>query len=307
MPRSVSPNTSSRPPARREGAVTIGVLRAFVEAFEQGSFSKAAQELGVSQPNISNQVSVLEQALGIRLINRRGPALSLTDAGREVFVRARIALAKVAEIESVSRGFRTLDQGRLTVGFSSPQIPVPLLGRFRNTYQGIELLTRSGNSEQLRRDLLDCRIDLAMFSLLEPDRQLACHPLADLDLQLIVRLEDGRFGDPVPLARLVEESLVFREPGSVTRALTEATLSSYSHWRGPSLTVTGNAAVVEAVAAGLGVALLFRGETGNDRRVRAIDIAGATPRAGFYLATLPDNLLLPSVAAFIELATSSAL
>jgi|UPI0008366217 DNA-binding transcriptional LysR family regulator len=305
MRKSDSQETSPRSAARRDPNVTIGALRAFIQAFEHGSFSKAAQSLGVSQPNISNQVSALEQALGARLMNRRGAALSLTDIGREVFVRARLALAKVAEIEDIAQEFRALRQGRLTVGFSSPSLAIPVLGRFRQVYPEVELSTASGNSEYLRQELLECQIDLALCSLLEPDAQLECQRLENLDLQLILPRDDPRYASGVAQLRdVAQEPLVFREAGSVTRALTEAALAPYRQWAGPALTVTGTTAVRSAVAAGLGLALVFRGEADDDRRLRTVTLDDGGHRAGFYLVTLPENLQIPSVEAFIALAQS---
>lgn len=292
-----------RASGRREGTVTLGALRAFIEAFEHGSFSKAAQNLGVSQPAISNQVNTLEQSLGVRLMNRRGATLSLTDVGREIFVRARLALAKVGEIEDVAREYQSLRQGRLIVGFSSPALAVPALGRFRQVYPEVEIITRSGNSEQLRQDLVDCRIDLALFSLLKPDEHLDCQQLEDLELQLVMREDDPRWrSGHAPLQDLVSEPLIFREPGSMTRALTEAALAPFRQWHGPALTVTGNAAMKSAVAAGLGIALMFRGEADEDRRLRIVEVDSKAHRAGFYLVTLPENGQVPTIAAFASLA-----
>lgn len=303
MTKSELPESSPRRTSRREASVTIGALRTFIQAFEHGSFSRAALSLGVSQPNISNQISALEQALGVRLMNRRGPALSLTDIGREVFVRARLALAKVGEIEALAHDFRALRQGRLTVGFSSPSLAIPVVGRFRQVYPEVDLSTASGNSEHLRQEVLECRIDLALCSLLESDPLLDCQRLEDLDLQLILPRDDVRYASGVAQLRdIVQEPLVFREPGSVTRALAEAALSQYRQWAGPALTVTGTTAVRSAVAAGLGLGLVFRGEADDDRRLRAVTIDDGRHRAGFYLVTLPENLQIPSVEAFAALA-----
>lgn len=303
MSKSVSVDPAPRSTARRDASVTIGALRAFVLAFEHGSFSKAALSLGVSQPNISNQVSALEQTLGVRLMNRRGATLSLTDVGREVFLRARLVLAKVGEIEDIAQDVRALRQGRLTVGFSSPSLALPLLGRFRQVYPDIEISTLSGNSEHLRQELFDCRIDLALCSLLEPDSQLDCRHLGDIELQLILPVEDARYrSGTAELREIATEPLVFREPGSITRALTEAALSPYRQWARPALTVSGTSAVRSAVAAGLGLALVFRGEADDDRRLRTVTVDKGSHSAGFYLVALPENLQIPSVSAFASLA-----
>lgn len=289
------------PGPRRDAAVTLGALRAFVEVVLEDSFSKAARKLAVSQPNISNQVGVLEQALGVRLLHRRAPPLALTDVGQEVFVRARVILEKVAEIAALGQDFQGLKDGRLRVGMSSPALAMRGVGRFKAAHPEIEIVTRDGNSERLRQDLIECRIDVALCSLLEPDGQLACERLADLDLQVAAPGESLDLPADLTLEALAAQPLIFRESGSVTRALAESALAAVPGWPGPALTVTGSTAVKEAVAAGLGLAPIFRGEAAHDQRLRALDLDGGRWRAGFYALTLPENLHIPAVSAFIAL------
>lgn len=289
------------PGPRREAAVTLGALRAFVEVVLQDSFSAAARKLGVSQPNISNQVGALEQALGVRLLHRRSPPLALTDAGQEVFVRARLALDKVAEITALAQDFQGLKDGRLRIGLSNPALAMRGVGLFKSTHPEIEIVTRDGNTERLRQELTECRIDVALCSLLAPDTHLASVRLAELDLQVLAPRDADGLPAGLSLEALAERPLIFREPGSVTRALAESALAQVAGWSGPTLTVTGSAAVKEAVAAGLGLAPMFRGEAAHDDRLRALDLDGGRHRAGFYALTLPENLQIPAVAAFLEL------
>ena len=116
-------------PGRREGGITVAALRAFVAVVEAGGFSAAAQMLGLSQPSVSAQVHNLEEACGLRLLHRRG-RLELTEDGRTLLVRARLALARVDEFARAAGDLTALRGGRLVLGFSSPAFAMPLLARF---------------------------------------------------------------------------------------------------------------------------------------------------------------------------------
>ena len=79
-------------------------LALFVRTVETGSFSKAARELGLSQPSASRAVAALEQRLGVKLIARTTRQISATGAGEALLLRGREALAAIDDAESAARG-----------------------------------------------------------------------------------------------------------------------------------------------------------------------------------------------------------
>jgi DNA-binding transcriptional LysR family regulator len=79
-------------------------LALFVRTLETSSFSRAAREFGLTQPSASRAVAALEERLGVKLIARTTRELSATDAGEELFARARDALAAVEDAENAARG-----------------------------------------------------------------------------------------------------------------------------------------------------------------------------------------------------------
>lgn len=93
----------------------LGAMAQFVRAVEAGSFSAAARVLGQGQPAISKAVAQLEARLGVRLLNRTTRALTLTDAGRAFYDRARTALDAAEEAEAAARGAGAALTGRLRV------------------------------------------------------------------------------------------------------------------------------------------------------------------------------------------------
>lgn len=294
------------PLGRREGGLSIGALRTFVAVVDAGSFSKAALALGVTQPNVSNQITAMEQICGFRLLNRRSQTQSLTDSGRDIYVRARIVLSRMADLETAANMFSNLRQGRLNIGFSSPTAALGAISRFMRAHPDIEVQTRTGNTGSLRQDVLDCRVDAAIMSMLEPDAGLACTHLETNRLALLVP-QDHKLArrNVIEFQDIAAWPVILREEGSVTRALVERALLDLARPLTPILAVHGNAGVKEAVAAGIGVAPIFASEAGQDVRLKAVPLRGQNLTAGLYLVTLAENLEMPAVAAFAAVARGS--
>jgi len=295
---------SERASRRREGSgLSIGALRAFVGVVDHGSFSRAAAAMGVSQPNISNQINALEQACGARLLNRRSHDQSLTDVGRELYTRARLVISRMNDFEATARLFGGIKRGRLVIGFSTPPFTMPLIAEYRRTYPDIEIGTRLGNTQSLIRDVIECRVDVAMVSMLEPDNSLACHLLREQGLNLVVPA-DHPFAqrEAIDVKELAGLSLILREEGSVTRALTEQALAWVGATPTTALVLESREAVKEAAACGIGFACILEGETGSDRRLKALPIRGFRRTAGVYLVSLRESAEIPALGAFLGLA-----
>ncbi len=294
------------PLGRREGGFSISALRTFVAVVDSGSFSKAAAALGVTQPNVSNQITALEQSCGFRLLNRRSHNQSLTDAGRDIYVRARIVLSRLSDLEAAADLFSGLQQGRLTIGFSSPTAALGAISRFMQAHPAIEVQTRTGNTTSLRQDVLACRVDAAIVSMLEPDAGLTCTLLETNHLALLVQQDHPLARhSTISLADITGLPLILREEGSVTRGVVERAFGDLPRTLAPALVVHGNSGIKEAVAAGIGAAPIFASEAGQDMRLKAVPLRGEGLTAGLYLITLPENLEMPTVAAFAAVAKPS--
>jgi DNA-binding transcriptional LysR family regulator len=289
--------------ARRETGITLAALRTFVTVVEAESFSRAAELLGISQPGVSLQLHSLEQACRVLLLRRR-PRLALTEAGRDLFVRARLIVSRLEEFEASVGSLRDLDHGQLSIGLSGPHIAMPLLGSFGQAYPAIALATRVGNTSALLADIGQCRIDIAIVAMAEAVASFHCTKVADLHLALCVRRDD-------PLARrrrvkpalLAGRDLIAREEGSVTRQLAERLMGGARVAPQVRMEVTGREALKEAVVAGLGIGFLFSHEVEGDQRLAAVDVEGAAP-AAIYAVALRESLEIPAVRTFMEHVTS---
>jgi LysR family hydrogen peroxide-inducible transcriptional activator len=148
-------------------------LRYFVAVAETGSFTRAAEREGVTQPTLSEQVIKLENKLDKRLFDRLGRKVVLTDVGHELLGRAQAILAAVGEAERAVRD--SAEGGRLRVGAIPTIAPFLLPGvvrRFRGKYPAVQLQLKEDLTERLLGDLLAGELDLAVMALPVRDERL---------------------------------------------------------------------------------------------------------------------------------------
>lgn len=237
-------------------------LRVFAAVAEHRGFSRAAVALRLSQPAVSKTVQELERQVGLALFDRAGRSPRLTDAGEILFARARelFGVERVAEEELGA--LRGLERGVLRVGASTtvatyflPQ----LLARFHEQHPGVTLRVLSANTRAIARKLLEGRLDIALVEGPVSHERISVIPWREDELVIIApathRLVRRK---RVVAADLVGEPFILREPGSGTRAVAEVALAE--HGVHPSATVQfgSTEAIKQAVAAGLGLAVVSR-------------------------------------------------
>jgi len=291
-------------PGRRDGGITLSALKTFVAVAEAGGVSRAAEAIGVSQPSVSIQLAGLEESCGVLLV-RRKPTLALTDAGRDLFVRARLILSRLEEFEDSVRDLRALRRGRLSVGLSAPHWAMPLIAAFQRAHDAIDVVPSLGNTATLLEDVARCRIDVGIMTLPGPDPQFACALVAAPRLALCVRRDDPLAARAsVRPADLLQARMVLREEGSMTRSILASAFAADGLALQPWMVLSSREAVKEAVAAGLGVAALFDDEFGQDGRLAAVPLVANMPASGIYAVALKESLEIPTVRAFIDAAAS---
>jgi DNA-binding transcriptional LysR family regulator len=282
---------------RREGGISLAALRCFVAVADSGSLSRAADQLGISQPTVSITLTALERAAATLLLHRR-PRLALTDAGRDMLVRARLVLSRMQELQESISAFRGLSRGSLAVGLSTPFFAMPMIAAFLRAHPAISLRTRLGNTSGLLEALAACEIEVAVMTLVDPVEGMACTWLADQ--HLVACVPRGTAAGPITLAQLAAGPLVLRERGSMTRLMLERALAAHGLVPKVRLEVGSREAAREAVAAGIGTGVVLDGELGDDNRLAPVPIAAPPIGGGVYAVALPESLALPTVAAFVD-------
>ena len=237
-------------------------LRVFAAVAEQGSFSRAAAALRLSQPAVSKTVQQLEREVGLALFDRSGRSPRLTDAGAALFARAReiFGVERVAEEELGA--LRGLERGVLRVGASTTVATYflpPLLAQFHKHYPAVTLRVLSANTRAVARRLLEGRLDIALVEGPVSHARISVTPWRDDELVVIAPATHRLVRKKrVTGADLADESFILREPGSGTRVVAESALAEHGVHPQATMQLGSTEAIKQAVAAGLGIAVVSR-------------------------------------------------
>jgi LysR family transcriptional regulator, hydrogen peroxide-inducible genes activator len=162
--------------------VSLRQLRYLDAVARHGHFGKAAAHCAVSQPALSMQIQELEQALGVRLVERRRQGATLTDAGREVARRAQRVLNEVRDIGDFARQSREPLSAPIRIGVIptvAPYVLPALLPLLRESHPDLVLQVRETHTQQLVAELLDGTLDLLFLALPVEHSEIETLPLCD--------------------------------------------------------------------------------------------------------------------------------
>lgn len=156
---------------------------------ETGSFSLAAEKLGISQPALSKQIMALEKELGVLLFDRGANPLALTAAG-EYFVReAKALLYKEGQIRKTIAQFRAGEKGQLIIGttyFRSAYLLPGIVKKVREKFPGVRVRLVEMGSPLLRKEVADGKFDFAIVNLPVDEASLEAIPMEPDRLVLVV-------------------------------------------------------------------------------------------------------------------------
>lgn len=243
-------------------ALNLHHLRIFSRVAELGGFSRAAEALHLSQPAVSKSVRELERQLQATLFDRSAGAHRLTDAGAALLVRARelFAVERIAEEEL--RRIRGLEEGVLRIGASTTIATYLLpsyLARFREVHPGVALRITTANTRDVALALAERRVEVALVEGPVDDPRLTVVAWRSDELVLIAPPAHALARKRRVMPRdLATAPFIGRERGSGTRRVAESALASQGITLRIALRLSSTEAIMRAVAAGLGVAIVSR-------------------------------------------------
>lgn len=248
-------------------------LRAFDAVARHGSFSRAAEELGIGQPAVSIQVRALERDHRVALFDRSSRHVRLTDDGQALFRLTRDMFEAEQEIAAFLSESESLERGTLRLGSDGPHLAIGLVARCRAAFPGLEISLTLGNARTTWQALLAQQVDAAIIANPPPDERVAVEQIACQDLVALLPRPHRLAGrKTVGLAELAREAVISREAGSNTQGLVAAALAEQGLSIRPVLTLASREAVVQAVRNGLGIGFLFGNEVDPDRRAVAVRV-----------------------------------
>jgi len=285
--------------------LSLNQVRAFLEIARLGSVQEAADALVVSQPAVSASMAALQRAVGVRLIERNGRKIKLTDAGKAFEAYGRRVFALLEEGERRAREVAAATTGRvgLAAVTTAAEYLVPqLLQSFRERRPEVGVDLDVGNHEHVWDRLLHWEVDLVIAG--RPPAGSSLRTIATRKHEMIVIAPAGEHFAPDSLATA---TWLLREPGSGTRAVTEECFAALGI-DPPRLSITSNGAISACVRAGMGYSLVSRDGVEEALRSGAVQqIATAfTPLdREWHLVAATDRDLPPAVEAFVDFAVRS--
>ena len=286
--------------------ITLRQLKIFEAVARHLSFSRAAEELHLTQPAVSMQVQALEDQAGLPLTEQAGKKVRLTAAGEEVARQARRVAEQLREAGEALAALKGVEAGRLKIGVvSTAKYFAPsLLAEFRRRHPGVEILLTVNNRSTVVRQLAENDIDLAIMGTPPSEFDTVAKVFAEHPLVFIASPDHPLAGkrriDPRQLAH---ETLLFREPGSGTRLALERFLSEHQVSVGATMELGSNETIKQAVMAGLGISFLSEHTIGLERavgRLARLNVADTPVNRQWRLVYRTDKRLMPAATAFIS-------
>ena len=238
---------------------TLRQLQVFEKVANHLNYSRAAEELYLSQPAVSMQIKQLETSIGLPLFEQMGKKIFLTEAGRELFHYAKSIAQQLAEMEAVFDEMKGLGQGKLTLSvvntanYFTPQ----LLAKFCRRHPNINVILQVANRDAVLKQLADNSTDLAIMGQPPDGLDISAESFLDNPL-VVIAAPDHPLAQlkRVKFARLAEETFLSREKGSGTRSAMERVFAQHKIQPHISMEMETNEAIKQAVQAGMGLGIL---------------------------------------------------
>ncbi|MHB9134543.1 MAG: LysR family transcriptional regulator [Armatimonadota bacterium] len=291
----------------------ISQLRSFLQVADSGTLTRAADILCLTQPAVTQQIQGLEHELGVALFDRLPRGMRLTRAGVLLYEYAQRSLASLedcrlalSELESGASGQLVIGAGVTTSIFVLPE----WLRAFREQMPGIDVIIRTGRSQEILTLLKDGVVDLGIVTTPVEQPQLALQRLFDEEILLVTPADHPLAGTTITTERLVEMPLILFPHGNGFRTYLDQTLVQ----TGVPLTVKMETDSVEAIKrfieVGLGTSFLPQSAVQEELArgtMATVSLADIAPlRRTTYLAHMTNRYQTTGMRTFMALVAGLA-
>lgn len=239
--------------------LTLRQLKVFESVARHLSYSRAADELHLTQPAVSMQIKQLEDNIGLPLLEQLGKRIYLTEAGRELYQYSRSIAQQLSDMEVALDELKGMERGKLNISVvtTANYFAPHLLAKFCQRYRGVTVSLNVSNREAVLKQLADNLIDLAIMG--QPPENLDIDSESFMENPLVVvapsdhPLCKERF---IPVKRLAREIFLVREPGSGTRSAMERFFAAHKIAINKGMETDTTEAIKQAVQAGMGLGIM---------------------------------------------------
>jgi DNA-binding transcriptional LysR family regulator len=292
--------------------INLNRLLTFHEAAEELNFSTAAQKLSITQPAVSAQIHNLEEDLGVKLFNRIGRIIALSEAGEVLRGFSRRIFRLLDEAESVMDELRLVRRGTLKIGTTTTyagHIMPPLLSRFQTEFPMVKVILHEGSSMDIAKRVAKLEIEVAVVAYSGNLKNVQFDLLRQEELVLV--LPPGHplaSRTSVSIKALAKEKFILREKGSST-SLIMRNLFRQHRINPPVVFETSNVDFIkEQVANGMGVSFLTRSAVSEELasgRMATAKLKEEKLKLEIYSAIRIGHELSQPARAFLDIVTKS--
>jgi len=256
----------------------VDIMKVFVTVIEQKNFTRAAEILNISQPNVSLHIRNLENEFGTKLIHLSPKQVQITEAGQILYRHAKQILLHFEEARHEINDLRHVVTGKLRVGasFTIGEYILPkVLAEYAGQYPVVDVQIIISNTEEVIEGVRTNQLDIGLIEGETKDQDI--HIQSFMEDEMIVVVPPNH---PLSQLRLIEKDMlqnqiwITREEGSGTRTFMDKFISESDLTIKRSFVFSSNQGIKEAVKAGLGIALLSRWAV--DREIEFNEIRGLT-------------------------------
>ncbi|WP_028025565.1 LysR family transcriptional regulator [Enterovibrio calviensis] len=286
--------------------LTLRQLNIFQAVATQSSYTRAAEELHLTQPAVSMQIKQLEDNIGLALFEQLGKSLFLTEAGEELLGYCERISEQLRDAEDVFDGMKELTRGKLniTVASTANYFAARLLASFSQQHPDVKLSLKVTNREHLLKDIKSNGCDLAIMGKPPAELELNAAVFMENPLVVIAPIDHPLCSEAnIPLSRIAKEPMVVREQGSGTRF----SIERFFHNHGLSLIVSAemsaSESIKQAVSAGLSLGIVSSHTIELEletKRLQVLDVENMPIIRHWYLVHRKEKKLSPIAIAFKE-------
>lgn len=276
-------------------------LRSFHAVALERGFTRAGKLLHLSQPTITSQVKLLEDAYNVQLFLRDGNGVTPTPLGEQLLRISQQIFSLEADAVHLLRDAGQLKNGDLRIASVGPHHVSRMLVEFKKRHPGIRVSATLGNSQEVIGQLLDYRADIGVLAHSIDDARFLAVPFRRYPIVIFTSI-DHRFASrkSIHLADLQGELMVFREPGSTTRKQLERALSAARVKTEVVMESSSRELIRECVLHGLGIAAVSEIEYVPDPRLHSVAIKDADLHIDTHVLVLRERYDTRIVQAFLD-------
>ena len=288
--------------------LNLNQLRVFHAVTKSNGFTRAAEELALTQPGVSKHIKQLEEYYGVHLFDRLGKKVVLTHAGEllleattEIFSLLDDAKMKIDDLGKMTAGKIAIGASFTAGTYLLPEI----LGHFRQLYPGVELLLDISLSDRIAEKVIANELDVGFIGSLYEDEKLITRKFYDDTLVVILpAAHPWRKRKSVCLAELIDQPFIFAVKGSGTRAVIQEKLNSAGIKLQKTIEFGNTETVKKAVVEGIGISILSEAVVRNEvaaGQMCALPLDGGGITRTFFMTFHKDKYRTKAASALIEL------